>query len=116
MTDDDYSNAEVIKNPWPTWVSMADGSWQRQWIFELERPVSDGSLEGRLRLPSLAVQAVRLKSPNELEMTVSTTDNPWSDAIFFTAMYRLFQGVEEAFGQIKSIQGQPRNMWRPYRQ
>jgi hypothetical protein len=113
--EDDYGGHKIIKNDWPKWVPTDDGGWRRDWHFEFESPVAVESLAAQLDEPGLAVSVSRTSSASVLDIAVTTHGNPKTDDTFFFAMYRLFKRVEEMFGPIRTIQGQAREMWRPFR-
>ena len=115
MSDNDYSTASVIRNPWPSWAPAGTNAFARHWIFEFEDPISLPVSPDGLSDSDLQVTAERGESPHLLLATTVTTANAWSDAIFFDAFYRLFERLEAHFGRLRSIQGQAREQWRPFR-
>jgi hypothetical protein len=113
MSDDDYSQVPIIKNRWPEWNATPDGGFERMWVFLFEAPLEDiagADLDG----DGLSATVSRL-GPNELRLIARTQQNPMADRIFFDAFFSLFRRLEERFGRLKEIQGQPRNLWRPFR-
>jgi len=116
MKNDDYSGTPIIKNPWPEWTPLEAGAFARRWKFEFERPPQEEliSADG-LDDAELQIALTRGDSRAELIATTTTKGNAWSDAIFFTAFYRLFERLEARFGRLRTIQGQARDQWRPFR-
>jgi hypothetical protein len=116
MNKSDYSDERIIKNSWPAWTPVEGGGSVRCWVFEFENPLSDEQVspEG-LSDQDLQVAVARGAQSSELILRVTTYGNPYSDDVFFTAFYRLFERLEGKCGQLKAIQGQPRNLWRPFR-
>jgi hypothetical protein len=116
MPEDDYSHVKVIKNKWPEWISVQNGCFTRHWVFEFEAPLDVDRISSKgLSETHLAVDATVGASPTELKLTTTTNQNPRSDEIFYFAFYRLFRRLEMELGKLKSIQGQPRDEWRPFR-
>lgn len=116
MSTDGYDHAPIILNPWPSWIGGPDGSWVRHWAFEFVMPVSNALLSSAtLDQPHLRVEVARGATPSELRLVATTRANAWSDEIFFFEFYALFQRLEELFGPIRTIEGQARNLWRPFR-
>jgi len=117
MTDNpnDYSGIPLVKNDWPEWVREEGGVVGRKWRFEFEQPLPDRVSDSALGDDVLKVQIARGGSSHELVITTTTAENAWSDEVFFIATFRLFQRLEATFGRLKTIQGQARNMWRPFR-
>jgi hypothetical protein len=110
----DYSKVDFIKNTWPKWVPSPRGGWQREWSLEFEHDVDIYSTAG---LSDYELEATAELGPTKRDITLTTrtTLDPMSDEIFFTAAFRLFLRIEERCGRLKSIQGQPRELWRPFR-
>lgn len=116
MKSDDYSGAPIIKNPWPEWMPVEGGGLARQWMFEFDSPVPDDSISSDgLDESDLQVSVERGASETMLILTTTTQANAWSDEGFFFAFYRLFERLESKFGRLKTIQGQARDLWRPFR-
>lgn len=113
MSDDDYTSAAVIKNRWPAWIKQPDGSHQRVWHFQFEEtisPINNRSLDE----PDIVVSVTHV-GPTSLLVTTTTHANAFSDEIFFFAAFRLFKTLEETYGRLKSIEGEERKRWRPFR-
>src|SRR5262249_34335241 len=104
------------KNTWPEWIPREGGAWERRWCFEFESsvPADHVSSEG-MSEPELEVVVEPAASPHRLTVTTTTRANAWSDDVFFFAAYRLFERLERRFGRLKTIHGQPRALWRPFR-
>lgn len=116
MKNDDYSRAPIIKNPWPEWIPVRGGGLARHWTFEFDAPVSNDSISSEgLDEPDLQVRVERGASATTLVLTTTTHANASSDESFFFAFYRLFERLESKFGRLKTIQGQARDLWRPFR-
>jgi len=112
-----YHRDNVIKNKWPDWIPAEQGVMERRWQIEFEAPLdgqefaSSGGL-GESELEVLVTQGAR---SSELDVVTKTRGNAWSDELFFFAAYRLFERLEAKFGRIRTIQGQGREQWRPFR-
>lgn len=65
--------------------------------------------------PDLTVRLARGPAPRELRLVATTCANPRSDAVFFQ-FHGLFVHLEQVFGRIETIEGQPRQQWRPLRE
>jgi hypothetical protein len=117
MEQDDYQGQKIIKNAWPEWVPVDEGEVVRHWRIEFEREQDQTAiaLSECLGEPELVVTVKQGATPTELHVMASTRGNPWSDELFFFAFYRLFERLESRFGRIRTIQGQSRNQWRPFR-
>ncbi|MDC0723642.1 hypothetical protein [Nannocystis bainbridge] len=116
MSTDGYDSAPIILNPWPDWIGGPDGSWARHWTFEFEMPVADAVLSSaKLDQPRLHIELARGATPKELRLVATTRANAWSDEVFFFEFYTLFQRLEDLFGPIRTIEGQARDLWRPFR-
>jgi hypothetical protein len=116
MNNDNYNSTVFIKNSWPEWRPVGGGGWARQWTFEFETAVPDELISSvSLSEPDLEVSVEPGASPVELSVTTTTHANAWSDDIFFFVFYRLFERLEAKFGRLRAIQGQPRDLWRPFR-
>jgi hypothetical protein len=112
----DYTDESFIKNPWPKWEPTDGGGWSRHWVFEFEQIIMDESVSSNgLGDSNITVLAMRGRTPSELIVTATTSANIWSDEIFYRAFFHLFEKLEMRFGRLKSIQGQPRFLWRPFR-
>jgi len=116
MSKNDYSDARLVKNPWPAWAPVEGGGFARHWVFEFERPPPDDAVspEG-LGEPDLEVTLERGARPSELAVATTTRANAFSDEVFFAMAFRLFERLESKFGRVRTIQGQPRDQWRPFR-
>ncbi len=112
-----YDDEPVIKNAWPDWTPVAGGAHERRWTFEFEQPLDDAQIaSAQLDAPNVKVTMQRREASKTILDLMATTDgNAWSDEIFFYAFYALFERLEQAFGRLKTIQGQPRDLWRPFR-
>lgn len=115
MTKYDYSDEHFIKNCWPEWKRAGDG-YLRVWRFEFERELdADRISNDGLGDEDLQVAVQLGESSSVLIAETWTVENPFSDSIFFVAFWRLFQRIEARFGRLKTIQGQARESWRPFR-
>jgi len=110
-----YTAEGIIKNAWPEWVADASGGWTRTWKVAFEAPPTEAQLGATLDIDELSVVICRDEQLNCVVFRARTTSNPWSDQLFFHAAYELFIALERLFGRIVSIQGQSRNLWRPFR-
>lgn len=116
MTEEDYSGVVLVKNAWPEWRPVGDGAFVRRWKFELERALQEDFLiPDDLGDDDIEVTVSTGERDTELIATTATRQNAWSDQVFFFAFHRLFERMEERFGRLKSIQGQPRDEWPPFR-
>jgi hypothetical protein len=115
MTKADYSNENIIKNNWPEWQEITPGRWLREWEMELERHANDGEATFALGQRPIYVTVVPGPAPTQLAVRVVTEAEPLSDEIFFYAMYEMFREIEHRFGKLKTMQGQPCDLWRPFR-
>ncbi len=113
MSDDDYKSASVIKNRWPPWIPQPDGSHQRTWHFRFEESVSPTD-QHLLDEPDISA-SITHPAPDSLVITTTTRGNAFSDELFFFASFRLFVKLEELYGRLKSIEGEDRSLWRPFR-
>lgn len=112
-----YNAQGLVYNPWPPLEHLSDGRWQRVWRIRLTGPVPCG-----LQLDVLSAHmsetdcmvSVQPIGERELTVTVLTKEHGWSD-VFYFATYRMFAKIDECIGTIESIEGQPRDMWRPWR-
>lgn len=112
----DYSDDPIIKNPWPKWEPIDGGGWSRRWVFEFEQFIIDEPISSHgLGDSNINVLVIRGQTPTELIVTATTLANIWSDEIFYRAFFHLFLQLQMRFGRLKSIQGQPRSLWRPFR-
>jgi hypothetical protein len=114
---DQYSGEGLVLNTWPQLEPTKDGRWRRVWtiMFAADLPpqlpleeVSAGLCEADF--------SVRLKQIGRREIlaTVLTQEWGWADHFYF-ASYRMLKAIEEKIGMIDTIQGQPRDLWRPWR-
>jgi hypothetical protein len=117
MEKDDYRGERIIKNVWPEWVALEGGGLARRWQIELEMPPREEAIASPEDLgeSDLEVEVTHGATPTQLHVTTSTRGNAWSDELFLFAAYRLFERLEAKFGRIRTIQGQERNLWRPFR-
>jgi len=130
-----YSLSDITINPWPQVQRLTDGTWERVWRFVLtedvpprveltslsstisERIIADVRAADQ-RLSDIGqhdlVVCLRRIAPCEITATVLTRQDGWSDE-FYYATYRLFTYVDECVETIDTIEGQPRDSWRPWR-
>ncbi len=113
--DTDYSGTPIIKNQWPKWVDLGNGHWERRWRFRFEIDIVDIPSSEQFDYPRTMVSLAEGADPRELLTTVRTQGNPFSDDLFFIHSYVLFQQLEHMIGKLSTIQGQPRELWRPFR-
>lgn len=100
----------------PSGMPVEGGGSARRWTFDFAKPVPDDLISATgLDEPDLHVTVERGASETALFLTTTTHGSPFSDEGFFFAFYRLFERLESKFGRLKSIQGQPRDLWRPFR-
>jgi len=116
MPDSDrYDGSEIIKNLWPEWVPDSAGGWSRTWSFVFEQDMPALLLPAGLSDEVVDVAVAAGPSANHLLVKTRTIANRWSDEVFFLSAYRLFERLEQRFGPLVSIEGQPRAHWRPFR-
>ncbi|MCY1058289.1 hypothetical protein [Nannocystis sp. SCPEA4] len=116
MSEASYDGSPIIINPWPQWVGGEDGSWARHFTFEFETAVAGDALAAaNVDQADLMVQVAEGATPCQIRLTATTRANAWSDAVFYDQFYTLFARLEEVFGRIHTIEGQAREMWRPFR-
>ncbi|WAS98637.1 hypothetical protein [Nannocystis punicea] len=117
MSEDGYEREPLILNPWPRWVGDAHGSWARRFTFVFVAPVAAEALAAvDVDQPDLTVRLARGAAPCELQLVATTCANPRSDAVFFFQFHDLFARLEQIFGRIETIEGQARQLWRPFRE
>jgi hypothetical protein len=117
MSDDGYEQAPLILNPWPRWVSGEDGSWARHFTVEFVTPVADEALAvANVDQPDLAIRLMRGATACELRLAATTRANAWSDEVFYFQFHALFVRLEQVFGPLRAIEGQARELWRPFRE
>jgi hypothetical protein len=124
-----YKEYPLVLHNWPIVSEGNTGVWHSTWSFELVSPhESEVDLDGTGKEFSTALtRNVRLVtgSPEE-SFTVciradsnrlnikTTTPSHLIGSEYMSAIIELFELVEQHFGQIKRIQGQPRNSWPPW--
>jgi hypothetical protein len=130
-----YGLSNITINPWPQVERLPDGTWRRVWRFVLGEDIAPGveldalsssigeqivadlrAVDPRLsdiKRDDLSVCLQRI-APCEITATVLTRQDGWSDEFYF-ATYQLFKYVDERVGTIDTIEGQPKDAWRPWR-
>jgi len=114
MSEPSYRGEKIIKNHWPNWMPLENGQFARHWTFEFEGCLPENT-DAELSDADISVRLSRGGTPNQLLATTSTSGNAWSDAVFFTTFYRFLERLEARFGRLRSIQGQARDEWPPFR-
>jgi len=130
-----YSVSAITTNRWPQVKQLANGTWERVWHLVLTENIprseelstlslhigkqivadlraADPRLSG-IEQDDVVVHLCRM-APREIAAIVLTKQDGWSDE-YYLATYRLFEYVDEKIGAIDTIEGQPRDSWRPWR-
>jgi hypothetical protein len=117
MPTEKYDGSTIIRNSWPRWTRLADGSWSREWRVRFCAPVSDVQLSefGKIRVDGLDTHCAPTEDSSEIRVATVAAGNAWSDELFFFATERLFLQLEAVFGRILTIEGEARERWRPFR-
>lgn len=117
-TSTEYDASSIHKLNVPRWERLADGSLRRRWEIRFVDPIADAKLTvfAGLSEPSTEVHATFSDDRRTVTLVTTTTSStPYSDDVFYGAPYRMMRALNEAVGAIELIQGQPRDLWQPFR-
>jgi hypothetical protein len=116
MTDE-YRKDQIIRVAVPQWHRRADGRWIREWLVQLVgAPPADWSTR-LAQFPGDGMETIATLDADgrTLHITCLTELEPLSDEMFLVAAYRMLERIDQGIGQIEQIQGQPRDVWQPFR-
>src|SRR5262245_38905809 len=116
MTDE-YRIEQVTRVPVPQWGRDTEGTWIREWEVYLAEPLGERGLGDPSELSQGGVE-VRLEVKEDqrtIRVITRTRLDPFSDEIFFAAAYRMLKRIDDSIGRIELVQGQPREIWQPFR-
>jgi len=111
-----YRADQIARLPLPQWRQASENAWIREWEICLTEPLRKEvrALE-ELSGDGVEVQATVDEDGRTIRLVTRTTLNPLSDEVFFVAAYRMLERIDEDVGRIELIQGQPREIWQPFR-
>ena len=111
-----YSSDDIVVHNWPDIKKTSDDKWVREWDITFKNPISEQiNLESSSRSLSYwgyEVSVMKINS-RHLKITVVTNDSNREDYLCFNT-YKMFEEIDILFGEIDSIQDQPRNLWNPW--
>ena len=112
-----YSAKHLVHNRWAPLQQLPNGHWQRVWalLLKKERPphISLQNVSTQLSEDGFDVKVTLTQdAPRLLTATVTTAEDGWDDRFFFA---RLFKRIDEKIGALETIEGQARDLWRPWR-
>lgn len=113
---DEYRKDQIHRVAVPEWHPQA-GGFTRTWELKLLEPVSQEGLLALNEVSDHLVKAVVKTGANSRSLVVetTTTENPHSDEVFYASAYRMLRRID-AIAPIEQIQGQPKQLWQPFRQ
>jgi len=109
-----YDDIEIKLTKWPELTQTPEGAWIRVWDIVFERPLSTTkNLEQISQALSYEDYHVHMEEhqPNQLVVSVVTQAWGWETKVW-SATFLLFDKIEQHLGEIKTIQGQERNIWK----
>ena len=114
---DNYDGGLLFKPAFPTWIQESSSLSSRLWMLVLERTPSAGWKEAiaQLGVPGLETSGSLDPDGVTLRVRAATTLNPMDDEVFYGAAYSMLRAIDQKIGRIRTIQGQPRNRWQPFR-
>ena len=113
----EYNAKRLVHNCRAPLKQLPNGHWQRTWHLSFSE-----KLPSHLSLEKVSTElsesdffiTLTQEGPKRLNATVTTLDDGWDDHFFF-ATYRLFKRIDAKIGTIETIEGQDRDLWRPWR-
>jgi hypothetical protein len=117
MTDE-YRAEQLFPTAVPQWSQRDDGKWVREWEIRLAVAAGKSRLDELNHLSEDGIDVVAIASPDGCTIRLRTVTelNPLSDEVFYGSAYRMLRKIDENIGRIELIQGQPREVWQPFRQ
>lgn len=112
-----YRKDQIVRVAIPDWRRDKDGKWLREWDVRLVVPPPP---EWSTRLTECGQAGVEtaaelLADGRTIHLTCATELNPFTDELFLVGAYRMLQCIDQRVGRIELIQGQPRDLWQPFR-
>lgn len=112
----DWENSNVEVTNWPDSVQLPDGRWERVWRFSLVKPTQRPEAAARTLkhlLPAGCTAEVEIEGTNG-KLVLRSDRWPGESDLHFLAS-SLFWPLEEALGEFDRVQGQPKRLWKPWR-